>query len=411
MSRFRIAMTIAVLASLSASPALARGFGLGSVIGGVRAVLGRVLPHGGHRGHHLARESRSQESRAQESRAQEGRMQTAALEPQAMPDDRLGSPVARGQIVASAALAGWHDGRASSGWWRHADGGYGWVGPLYWPFAFDDIYDYTVFDDGAGFWGYGYRDIYAAIFVPYGQGELASYRLDNASEGKPRKSVSLQQLCGEAVNEIAGRTVQQMQQAIQPNQAQGAALAEFAKASSQAAYIIRSSCPAQAPLTAPDRLTAMQDRIEAMITAMSLLRAPFANLYDLLDDEQKARLNARAASRNAAATNGGGCETESSSGLQWPVDDIEAGLHPDHRQRVALETLQSTSSRAVDIINRTCPQAASLTPSARFSAANRRLIGMLQAVRQVKAALEDCLAILSDGQKTQLEAIGPKRTS
>ena len=117
MSRFRIAMTIAVLASLSASPALARGFGLGTVIGGMRAVLGRVLPHGGHRGHHLARESHSQE----------GRVQTAALEPQAMPDGRLGSPVARGQIVATAALAGWHDGRASSGWWRHNDGGYGWT--------------------------------------------------------------------------------------------------------------------------------------------------------------------------------------------------------------------------------------------------------------------------------------------
>ncbi len=401
MSKFRIAMTIAVLASLSASPALARGFGLGSVIGGVRAVLGRVLPHGGHRGHHLARESHSQE----------GRVQTAALEPQTMLDDRLGSPVARGQIVATAALAGWHDGRASSGWWRHADGGYGWVGPLFWPFAFDDIYDYAVFDDRASFWGYGYRDIYAAIFVPYGRQDLASYRLDDASGGKQRKNVSLQELCGEAVNEIAGRTVEQIAQTIQPNDAQRAALADFAKASSQAAYIIRSSCPAQAPVTAPDRLTAMQDRIEAMITAMSLLRAPFANLYDLLNDEQKARLNERVASRKTAAAGGVGCEAEPPGGLQWPVDDIEADLHPDHRQQVALETLQNTTARAVDILNRACPQAEALTPSARFSAANRRLIAMLQAVRQVKAALEDCLAILSDGQKAQLEAIGPRRSS
>jgi lipoate synthase len=97
--------------------------------------------------------------------------------------------------------------------------------------------------------------------------------------------------------------------------------------------------------------------------------------------------------------------------LQWPVDDIEADLHPDHRQQVALETLQNTTARAVDILNRACPQAEALTPSARFSAANRRLIAMLQAVRQVKAALEDCLAILSDGQKAQLEAIGPRRSS
>ena len=58
----------------------------------------------------------------------------------------------------------------------------------------------------------------------------------------------------------------------------------------------------------------------------------------------------------------------------------------------ALEALQNTRARAVDILNRACPAADAPTPSARFSAANRRLIAMLQAVRQVKAALEDCLA-------------------
>jgi hypothetical protein len=36
---------------------------------------------------------------------------------------------------------------------------------------------------------------------------------------------------------------------------------------------------------------------------------------------------------------------------------------------------------------------------------------MLEAVRQVKAALEDCFATLSEAQKVQLEAIGPRRTS
>jgi hypothetical protein len=366
------------------------------VIGGVRSVLSRVLPHGGHRGHHSPRD---------------GHIETAALEPQGMPDATLGNPVARGQIVASAALAGWHDGRAASGWWRHGDGGYGWVGPLFWPFAFDDIYDYTVFGDGAGFWGYGYKDIYAGLFAPYGQENLASYRLDNSSGGKQRRNVSLQQLCGETVEEIAGRTIAQMQQTIQPNEAQREALGDLAKASSQAAYIIRSSCPAQAALTAPDRLTAMQDRLEAMITATSLLRAPFAKLYDLLDEEQKARLDARAALRKTPVASGSGCEAEASAALQWPVDEIEVGLHPDHRQRGRLEALQNTSARAVDILNRACQPADPLSPSARFSAANRRLIAMLQAVRQVKAALQDCLATLSDGQKAQLEAIGPKRTS
>ena len=36
---------------------------------------------------------------------------------------------------------------------------------------------------------------------------------------------------------------------------------------------------------------------------------------------------------------------------------------------------------------------------------------MLQAVKQVRAALEDFYATLSDEQKAQFEAIGPRRTA
>lgn len=87
-------------------------------------------------------------------------------------DSGLGNPAMRRQIVAAAALAGWHGGRIANGWWRHGDGGYGWVGPLFWPFS---IYDPTTTPSGAtgiGFWDYGYPDIYAAIFAPYGHATI-----------------------------------------------------------------------------------------------------------------------------------------------------------------------------------------------------------------------------------------------
>ena len=57
----------------------------------------------------------------------------------------------------------------AKGWWRHGDGGYGWVGPLFWPFAVYDINDHIIWGEGTGFWDYGYPDIYAAIFAPYGR--------------------------------------------------------------------------------------------------------------------------------------------------------------------------------------------------------------------------------------------------
>ena len=90
----------------------------------------------------------------------------------------LRDPRNRSRITAAAATAGWHNGRdGGNGWWRHGNGGYGWVGPLYWPFAYNDMYDYALWGYGYdnSFWGYGYGDIYAGIFAPYGYDDLTGY--------------------------------------------------------------------------------------------------------------------------------------------------------------------------------------------------------------------------------------------
>ena len=79
----------------------------------------------------------------------------------------LHRPGMRARVAAGAALAGWQYGRSrGGGWWRHGNGGYGWVGPLFWPFAYFDIYDYALWGPriGAPFWYYGYDDIYAGLF-------------------------------------------------------------------------------------------------------------------------------------------------------------------------------------------------------------------------------------------------------
>ena len=90
------------------------------------------------------------------------------------------------QIAAAAALAGWH-GHGENGWWRHGGGGYGWVGPLFWPFAYFDIYDYAIWGSAARapFWGYGYDDIYAGMFAPYNYDALTGYLLPRGSDDAP----------------------------------------------------------------------------------------------------------------------------------------------------------------------------------------------------------------------------------
>jgi LTXXQ motif family protein len=331
----------------------------------------------------------------------------------------LTDPAVRRQIVATAALAGWHGGRTANGWWQHGDGGYGWVGPLFWPFAIYDIYDYAIWGDGIGFWDYGYPDIYAAIFAPYGHGDLAAYTGPSPSGRGHRRVPPLQRLCGDDSREIAG-LIDQLQQAIQPNnEAQRAALDDLANALISAAQMIRASCPAQPAFTAADRLAVMQQRIGAMIQAELAVEQPLDKFYDVLDDEQEARLNALAEDRHKIfAANGAaeapaqGCGAAQPAALHWPADEIEARLHPNDVQRAALKELQDASASAVDILNSACqPKKDAITLPTRLDAAEGRLDAMQRAVHLVSAALEGFYATLSDEQKAQFEAIGQKRTA
>ena len=326
----------------------------------------------------------------------------------------LSNPAARGQIAAAAALAGWHGGHGANGWWQHGGGGYGWVGPLFWPFAYNDIYDYTIWGDN-GFWDYGYPDIYAGIFAPYGYDDLVGYMAQRGGGRRHDRVPSLAQMCGDDSRDVAGLPIDQIQQAIQPNEGQRAALDELANASIQAAQSIRSACPTQVASTAPGRLAAMQQRVEAMISAVALMRPSLEKFYGVLDDEQKARFNALAEDQRKAyasrASLGQNCTAAQPGAFQWPGSEIEAKLRLNDTQRAPLQVLQDATAKAADMLKATCQPDDVVTPPARLAALAKRLDTMLQGVKMVRPALEAFYSTLSDEQKAQFEAIGPKRTA
>jgi hypothetical protein len=340
----------------------------------------------------------------------------------------LHDPAARARIVASAATAGWHGGHGRAGWWRHGNGGYGWVGPLFWPFAYYDIYDYAMWGDpyDAAFWGYGYNDLYAGLFGPYGYDDLTGY-LPPGTGGNPvgaeQASANpapdqLSQMCGDDNRDIAGLPIDQIQQAIQPNDAQRAALDDLANASVKAAQDIKAACPTQIALTAPNRLAAMQTRLEAMIAAVGTVQPPLDHFYDLLNDEQKARFNAlgqdqrrkeTAQGRGSIAEN---CAVAQPGATDWPAAEIEATLHPTEAQSASLTALHDASVKAEDMLKTSCQTAdQAVTPPARLAAVGKRLDVMLQSVKTVHTALDDFYGQLTDEQKAQFEAIGPRRTT
>jgi len=330
----------------------------------------------------------------------------------------LTAPETRRQIAAGAALALWHGDRdAKVGRWSHGQGGYGWVGPLFWPFAYHDILGYTIFGDGPGFWDYGYPDVHAGIFAPYGSDELAAYMTPGSAGPRERKVPPLRQFCGDAEQEIAGLAIDQIRRAVQPTEEQRAALDHLADASNSAARVIQASCPTQPASTAATRLAAMQQRIAAILSAVISLEQPLQELYDQLNDGQKTRLNALANDRlkmasatEAIRTPGQGCDASPPAALQWPAAAIEARLHPNDAQRETLERLQRASAQAVEILSYECRPTDAITPSDRLAAMDRRLDALQGAVNLVSLALEDFYAALSDEQKSQFELIGPGRT-
>ncbi len=129
----------------------------------------------------------------------------------------------------------------------------------------------------------------------------------------------------------------------------------------------------------------MQQRIEAMISAVGTVQPPLQKFYDLLTDDQKVRLNALGEDqrRTAAAKNKGGSLVENCSAAQpgvggWPSAEIEAKLHPTDAQRASLAALQDATAKASDMLKTSCQASEAITPPARLEAVGKRLDVMLQ---------------------------------
>ncbi|MGM4876829.1 Spy/CpxP family protein refolding chaperone [Bradyrhizobium sp. 956_D2_N1_5] len=359
-----------------------------------------------------------------------GRYRSAALRSQDPRGAERGQPanpyILRAALTAQAALSGWHGGRRPQGWWRHPDGSYGWAGPVFWPFAHDDLTTAIILGDTTSLSLYGYGDIYAAIFAPYAATEFAAY---TAPQGRrARKVPSVEAVCD--ASDTGGLPVDRIVALVQPNELQRTALDELATAWLAARATIRTACPTQAPATAAERLGLMQTRLAAMIKATDAIAPPLAKFVDLLDAGQKAKLDALANERRAALAAGqrkdaqtpAACEAgydpryevqaqrqyEQLVQQQWPAGEIGSTLRLDDTARARFEVLQDTMLRTMETLI-ACPSKAEPTPQARLTAVKARLETMLQAVKGVGDALDDFEADLSDEQKAGFEAIGPKR--
>jgi hypothetical protein len=296
------------------------------------------------------------------------------------------------------------------GW--HGHNHLGWVGPLFWPYAYGDFFYYALwpaeYEYYDPFWAYGYTDVYEAIFAPYTYDEYVGG--SGASTRLRQLTQSVAQSCVDEAAEVTGWPINEIADAVQPDQQQSALLDDLGNAIVQASDVIKAHCPTNVDFTPTGRLDDMHERLDGLLQAVNIVLPPLSRFYDSLSDDQKARFNSIGANQRGPApqpANAANPAAECGANVMaWPNDQIERIVRPDDAQRARLEALQSAAAQAADMIRAACPREIPATPPGRLQAVGNRLQAMLQAVETIQLALADFYAALNDDQKARFNTMG-----
>src|SRR5262249_36274190 len=115
----------------------------------------------------------------------------------------------------------------------------GWAGPLFWPYAYDDFVDYTFYAHAYDtFWPYAYDDLYAGMFGPYAEGgayaaggragrSRTAYAAPGGQQGGRGRPAVATEVCSGQTAGLTDWPIEQIAQAVGPDDTQRAALDEL----------------------------------------------------------------------------------------------------------------------------------------------------------------------------------------
>jgi LTXXQ motif family protein len=283
---------------------------------------------------------------------------------------------------------------------------------IFWPDAARDLVEYVLLPAGNDrFWAYGYDAVVQGAFAPSDADDRRGARNRPAANqvsdatSPATAPVSSFDLCGNVAAEAgADALIERIERAVEPTASQRDALEQLRAAVAQAIERIQATCPAAAPATLAQRLTAIQDRIWAMHDALFTLRLPFENFSNSLTDEQQRRLRGGApesAQSGADATDARAqtCAEPAAGIADGIMRAIGRAAPPSGPQRAGLDALRLNSAAMAKLVAGSCPADPLLSPMGRFAAATDRLDLMLFAAMNMGPALQQLYDSLDDKQK------------
>jgi hypothetical protein len=313
---------------------------------------------------------------------------------------------------------------------RHLGIVIGFVGPLFWPYAYDDFVDYTfspyAYDT---FWPYAYDDVFVGIYggyAPeyYASGDAYAYAGSAGSEsvygratsrasqttGSTAPSASSERICSGQAKGLTDFSIQKIADQVQPNQDQQELLDALKAASVNAVDIMQQACPGELPSTPTGRLAAMRSRVDAMLKAIEVVRPALDKFYQSLSDEQRERFIAVDQGEQAARPQRGAdlndlCQGDLRTKSGLPIDKIERTLHLNSDQQMGLRSLDEATLDSAKMLQAKCQPDESLTPPGRLAAMQDRLQVMQKALDTTQAALTKFYGSLNDEQKAKFDRI------
>jgi LTXXQ motif family protein len=323
----------------------------------------------------------------------------------------------RHQFERTAAHNAWRHGRRAAF--------VAWYGPVFWPYAYSDVFDYAFWPYGYddGFWAYAYDDFFDGVFwgeagppedYVYGGAYPQARGYAGGRDQRPSYA-SVQTLCKQPGNGITAWPFADIEQKVGLNADQLQLLGDVRKASQDAAAVFKASCPQENafPLTPSGRLAAMTARLDATLQAVQTVRPSLERFYDSLSDEQKERFNQIGPKRTAANAEASeaskaaeACKQPKQGLANLPIEKIEDAINPTDAQEAQLNKLQEATTQAVSIMQAACPDETPITPPGRLDVMEKRLQAMIDAAKTVKPALDSFYASLTSEQKARFNRIG-----
>jgi len=244
------------------------------------------------------------------------------------------------------------------------------------------LLDREIFSPRAeGRWPFNYQNIIHQAFAKYPAKPAAEY-------------------C--RYRDTSGELAAQIGRDITPRDDQKPLVQNLGTALGQAKGYLIKSCPSDVPLVPVDRLKLMDQKIDALIMALEIIRPPLQQLEQSLDERQRALWDeTQAATDNRLAA----CASVDRETGSWPLSQLEQAIQPTSDQRDALPAVKDAFDRAANELAGECSGGIPHPASARLEYIVGRLDATWQAVQTIEVALGSLEKDLSDEQKARLDTL------